>query len=245
MPSSGIIEQEPAYLLHHRPYSETSQIINLFTQKYGRVDLIAKGSKRPKSKFKSFLQPFLPIRVSWSGRSQLKTLREIEVTGVYIEKIKGKHLMSAFYLNELILSFLTVADPYPDLFTDYSSAITELSDASNIEIALRKFELSMLSEIGYAINFDTEAMSSKNIQKEERYIFYPEQGFRLVNDSSNTKIIIKGSEIKAIKNQDFSSPNTLKAAKKILRLAIDHHLDGKELNSKKVFQSITSKKKTN
>ena len=123
--------------------------------------------------------------------------------------------------------------------------LLSFSDASNIEIALRKFELSMLSEIGYAINFDTEAMSSKNIQKEERYIFYPEQGFRLVNDSSNTKISIKGSEIKAIKNQDFSSPNTLKAAKKILRLAIDHHLDGKELNSKKVFQSITSKKKVN
>ena len=242
MPTSTIIEHEPAYLLHHRPYSETSQIINLFTQQYGRVDLIAKGSKRPKSKFKSFLQPFLPILVSWSGRSKLKTLREVEVTGVYIEKIRGKHLMSAFYLNELILSFLTVADPYPDLFTDYSIAITDLSDAGNIEIALRKFEISMLSEIGYAINFDTEAMSSKNIQGEKDYIFYPEQGFRLANDNNTTKTIIKGSEIKAIKNQDFSSPNILRAAKKVLRLSIEHHLDGKELNSKKVFQSITSKK---
>ena len=100
----------------------------------------------------------------------------------------------------------------------------------------------MLSEIGYAINFDTEAMSSKNIQAKEGYIFYPEQGFRLANDSNATKTIIKGSEIKAIKNQDFSSPNILRAAKKILRLSIEHHLDGKELNSKKVFQSITSKK---
>ena len=239
--TNRIIEHEPAYLLHHRPYSETSQIINLFTQSYGRVDLIAKGSKRPKSKFKSFLQPFLPIRVSWSGKSQLKTLREVEVTGIYIEKIQGKHLMSAFYLNELILSFLTITDPYTDLFIEYSRAITNLSEAENIEITLRNFELFMLSEIGYAINFDTEAMSSKNIEEELEYIFHAEQGFRLASNINNKRDIVKGSEIKAIKNLDFSNADTLRAAKSILRLSIEHHLAGKELNSKKVFKSITSK----
>ena len=126
MKSHQLIEGEPAYLIHQRPYSETSQIINLFSRHYGRVDVIAKGSKRPKSKFKSFLQPFSPILVSWSGRSQLKTLRSVDISSGKQSNVSRKHLMSAFYLNELILSFLTTADPYPDLFDAYSLAINNI-----------------------------------------------------------------------------------------------------------------------
>jgi len=79
MARKDIIENEPSFLIHQRPYSETSQIIHVFSHRFGRIDLIAKGSKRPKSKFKSLLQPFLPLRLSWSGKSQLKTLREAEI----------------------------------------------------------------------------------------------------------------------------------------------------------------------
>ena len=170
MKSHQLIEGEPAYLIHQRPYSETSQIINLFSRHYGRVDVIAKGSKRPKSKFKSFLQPFSPILVSWSGRSQLKTLRSVDISSSKQPNVSGKHLMSAFYLNELILNFLTTADPYPDLFDAYSLAIENLSSADSSEIILREFEIELLTEIGYAINFRTEAMSSKKIEPNLLYL---------------------------------------------------------------------------
>ena len=94
MARKDIVEHEPSYLMHQMPYSETSQIVRIFSQNYGRVDLIAKGSKRPKSKFRSFLQPFLPLQLSWSGKSQLKTLREAEIHGQYLTRIQGKHLLS-------------------------------------------------------------------------------------------------------------------------------------------------------
>ena len=175
--SNQIIENEPAYLMHQRPFSESSQIINLFSRHFGRVDLIAKGSKRPKSKFKSFLQPFMPILVSWSGRSQLKTLRNIDINIKQKTTLPNKQLMSAFYLNELILSLLTTTDPYPELFDCYALTIDKLCDVDSSEAVLRTFEINLLSQIGYAINFQTEAMSSNEIEAEQVYRFVVEEGF--------------------------------------------------------------------
>lgn len=238
MKSHQVIEGEPAYLIHQRPYSETSQIINLFSRHYGRVDAIAKGSKRPKSKFKSFLQPFSPILVSWSGRSQLKTLRSVDISLGKQSNVSRKHLMSAFYLNELILSFLTTADPYPDLFDAYSLAINNLSNADSSEIILREFEIQLLTEIGYAINFQTEAMSSKKIEPNLSYRFIAEEGFVSSVTSSARDALIKGSVIQSIDRKDFSQPETMRAAKRIIRESVKYHLSGKELNTKKVVKSL-------
>ena len=238
MKSHQVIEGEPAYLIHQRPYSETSQIINLFSRHYGRVDAIAKGSKRPKSKFKSFLQPFSPILVSWSGRSQLKTLRSVDISSGKQSNVSRKHLMSAFYLNELILSFLTTADPYPDLFDAYSLAINNLSNADSSEIILREFEIQLLTEIGYAINFQTEAMSSKKIEPNLSYRFIAEEGFVSSVTSSARDTLIKGSVIQSIDQKDFSQPQTMRAAKRIIRESVKYHLSGKELNTKKVVKSL-------
>ena len=109
MANQLIIENEPVFIIHQRPYSETSQILNLFSKNYGRVDVIAKGSKRPKSKFRSFMQPFMPLNASWSGRSQLKTLRNIEASQQHQSLIEADHFLSALYMNELILNFLSNA----------------------------------------------------------------------------------------------------------------------------------------
>ena len=238
MARKDIIEHEPSFLLHQMPYSETSQIVRIFSQKFGRVDLIAKGSKRPKSKFRSYLQPFLPLQLSWSGKSQLKTLRHAEIHGQYLASIQGKYLLSAYYLNELILSFLRMEDPYPNLFAVYASTLHDFSELKPIEPSLRQFEILMLSEIGYAINFSTEAHSQKPIETDMEYVFFVEQGFVSKRDHNSDSLLIKGYTIQAINEGDFSDQETLICAKKILRLSIHYHLDGKELKSKKVFREI-------
>ena len=238
MARKDIIEHEPSYLMHQIPYSETSQIVRIFSQKFGRVDLIAKGSKRPKSKFRSYLQPFLPLQLSWSGKSQLKTLRQAEIHGQYLVRIQGKYLLSAYYLNELILSFLRMEDPYPNLFALYASTLHDFSESKPIEPSLRQFEILMLSEIGYAINFKSEAHSQKPIETDLDYFFIIEQGFISKPNHNSDSLRVKGQVIKAINEGDFSNQETLISAKKILRLSIHHHLDGKELKSKKVFKAI-------
>ena len=238
MARKDIVEHEPSYLLHQMPYSETSQIVRIFSQNYGRVDLIAKGSKRPKSKFRSFLQPFLPLQLSWSGKSQLKTLRQAEIHGQYLTRIQGKHLLSAYYLNELILSFLRMEDPYQNLFALYASALHGFSESNPIEPILRQFEILMLSEIGYAINFETEALSQKPIEADLDYVFIAEQGFVSKRNHNSSPLVVKGQVIQAINQGNFSDQETLVCAKKILRWSIQYHLDGKELKSKKVFKAM-------
>jgi len=238
MARKDIIEHEPSFLMHQMPYSETSQIVRIFSQNFGRVDLIAKGSKRPKSKFRSYLQPFLPLQLSWSGKSQLKTLRNAEIHGQYLASIQGKYLLSAYYLNELILSFLRMEDPYPNLFAVYASTLHNFSESKPIEPSLRQFEILMLSEIGYAINFSTEAHSQKPIETDMEYVFFVEQGFVSKRDHNSDSLLIKGHTIQAINEGNFSDKETLICAKKILRLSIQYHLDGKELKSKKVFRAI-------
>ena len=212
--------------------------MRIFSQNYGRVDLIAKGSKRPKSKFRSYLQPFLPLQLSWSGKSQLKTLRQAEIHGQYLARIQGKYLFSAYYLNELILSFLRMEDPYPNLFALYTSTLHDFSESKPIEPSLRQFEILMLSEIGYAINFTTEAHSQNPIETDMDYVFVVEKGFVSKQNQNPDSYGIKGHAIKAINEGNFSDQETLIAAKKILRLSIHYHLDGKELKSKKVFKAI-------
>ena len=238
MARKDIIEHEPSYMMHQMAYSETSQIVRIFSQNYGRVDLIAKGSKRPKSKFRSYLQPFLPLQLSWSGKSQLKTLRQAEIHGQYLARIQGKYLFSAYYLNELILSFLRMEDPYPNLFALYTSTLNDFSESKPIEPSLRQFEILMLSEIGYAINFTTEAHSQNPIKTDSEYVFLVEKGFVSKQDQNPDSFRIKGQAIKAINEGNFSDQETSIAAKKILRLSIHYHLDGKELKSKKVFKAI-------
>lgn len=232
-----IIENEPVFIIHQRPYSETSQILNLFSKNQGRVDVIAKGSKRPKSKFRSFMQPFMLLNASWSGRSQLKTLRNIEAFQDHKSLIDSDHFLSALYMNELILNFLSNSDPYPDLFEIYYEVLTQFKSSDQHEPMLRMFEIKLLEEIGYAINFQTEALNAKKIESDEFYRYEPEQGFHLLPEDSHINKY-SGKQINRIKEMDFSDPETLLAAKKITRETIQFHLGGRELMTKKMYRSI-------
>ena len=99
------VELEPAYILHTRSYRETSQIIEVFTPGFGRAGLVAKGARRPKSAFRGILNPFQPLRVSWSGRGELATLTQAEAVSV-ADVMPGSSVMAGFYVNELLLKLL-------------------------------------------------------------------------------------------------------------------------------------------
>ena len=129
-------------------------------------------------------------------------------------------------------------DPYPNLCAVYTTTLHDFSESKPIEPSLRQFEILMLSEIGYAINFSTEAHSQQPIEIDMEYVFFVEKGFVSKRDHNSDSLLIKGHTIQAINEGDFSDQETLICAKKILRLSIQHHLDGKELKSKKVFREI-------
>ena len=169
------VELEPAYILHARAYRETSQILEVFTPGHGRLTLVAKGARRPKSPLRGILNPFQSLRLSWSGRGEMQTLREAELTGP-VTDTHHSAVLSCFYINELILKLLERSDPHPDLFAHYNSLLNDIKTGQPVEPLLRVFELRLLSEIGYEPNFTEEADTGLTVEDDGLYEFVADFG---------------------------------------------------------------------
>src|SRR6476620_11103551 len=175
---------DKGYVLHSYPYRETSLILQAWTEKHGRLGLVAKGARRPKSASRIVLVPFQPLALDWFGRGELRTLKSAEPT-VPATPLAGEALMSAFYMNELLLKLTTRDDPHEALFAAYDAAIAELRAISrpntaprtqHLEPILRRFELKLLQELGYALELAREAGGHAPIAAEREYFYVVERG---------------------------------------------------------------------
>ena len=138
-----------AYMLHASAWRETSLVVQIFSREHGNVAMVAKGAKRPYSALRPVLAAFQPLRVSWTGAGEVKTLTRAELTG--IRPLTGKSLMSAWYMNELLLRLLPREDPHPGLYEAYDAALQALGQGSSAASALRRFEWTLLEETGYGM----------------------------------------------------------------------------------------------
>ena len=141
------VHEAAGYLLHSSNWRETSLVVQAFTLDHGHVALVAKGAKRPHSQLRPALSIFQPLSLSWSGSAEVKTLTRAECAG--IRAMGGKALMSAWYMNELLLRLLPREDPHPVLYEAYESALIQLSRGGGAAGALRRFEWILLQETGY------------------------------------------------------------------------------------------------
>ncbi|MEP5568378.1 MAG: DNA repair protein RecO, partial [Halioglobus sp.] len=147
------VSLQPTYILHSRPYRDTSLILEVLCAEHGRISLVSKGARR-RTKGGSnaaLLQPFVPLLLSFSGRSEMKTLTHVEAAGV-APQLRGERLFSGMYMNELLMRLLHRHDPHPQLFAAYGAALGELADAAPVEATLRRFELGLLEELGYGFS---------------------------------------------------------------------------------------------
>jgi len=138
------------YMLHANDWKETSLIVQAFTRDHGNMALVAKGAKRPYSVLRPVLAVFQPLSLSWSGSGDVKTLTRAESAGV--RPLGGKALMSAWYMNELLLRLLPREDPHPLLYDAYDAALEQLAGGSPAAGALRRFEWTLLTEAGYGLD---------------------------------------------------------------------------------------------
>lgn len=230
------IQNQSCWILHHRPYRETSNIIDVFTKEFGRISLIAKGARSAKSKFRGLLRPFSPLSVSWISSSNLGTLIDMEVNGNPI-LLFGDSLLSGYYLNELIIKLLHKDDSQNEIFDLYTSTIIELSKTNNIAPILRNFEIDLLKLIGYEINLDSEYITGDPLEASNLYEYSPGLGFEKTKKKTGL-MIFHGDEIQLIKLKGFQSKNVLKSANRLLRNTIAFHLDGKILKTRKVLEEL-------
>ena len=220
------------FLLHQRSYGETSIIADVFTQKSGKISFIAKGAKKPKSKFFGYLVPFQKLKITFSGRSELKTLTSIDRDLACNSNTFSKVSYSLLYINELLMKLLPKDAKHEELFVLYDEFLKKINKNNNLEISLRHFELDLLDMLGYGFDYDSEIDSNEPIEAELSYVFVSERGFRKSNNSS-----FKGKDILSIKKRKLEDV-PLKYLKEITTKAIGICLEGKDLASRKIFKSI-------
>lgn len=230
------VHNQPAWLLHHRPFRDSSRILDVFSRDYGRLSLVARGSRSANSKLKGVLRPFLPLQLSWFIRTDLGTLTGAEMNGAPISLV-GEPLLSAYYLNELLLNLLHRHDPQPEIFAAYEKTIIALNGQADVAPLLRQFEIELLQLLGYAINFDQDTEPETELDAEQLYEYRIERGPVAVAPREGPEVF-SGMELMAIRDQNFSDPGVLKSAGRLLRHVIAWHLNGKELKSRRVLKEL-------
>jgi DNA repair protein RecO (recombination protein O) len=226
------ISLQPAFILHHRPYRETSLLLDVFSQDHGRVALIAKGIRKNRSPLRALLQPFFPLLLSWQGRSELMTLQIAEPQGAPIH-LQGECLLSGFYLNELLSRLLQKYDPHPQLYTIYHHTLLELDGIELQQKHLRLFEKKLLHELGYGLQLQQPFVSDRF------YRFYPDQGFELYeNNTLEHGMIFSGKSLLALAHEQLNDDESLRDAKRLMRIALGIILGPMPLHSRKLFTGV-------
>jgi len=230
------VQQQPGYVLHHRPFRDSSQILDILTRDHGKIAVVARGSRGSKSRLAGLLRPFLPLRVSWVAKSDLGTLTGAEAAGAP-SGLRGDALLSAYYVNELMLHFLHRHDPQPEIYDLYEQTIQALCGTADVPANLRQFELEFLGLLGYAVNLDRVAGKNDDIDPDRYYDYRVEDGPVPV-ERTKGPLVFSGATLLAIAVGQFDDPEVLRAANRLLRDVINHHLGGKELQSRKVLLEV-------
>ena len=231
-------DEQRAFVLHTYPYRETSLIVEAFSAGHGRVAMVARGARRPRSELRGVLQSFQPLALSWAGSAELKTLMHAEWRGG-LPLVCGSALMCGFYLNELLLKLLPREDPHPQLFRDYEDTLARLAADADQAPVLRGFELKLLAELGYALPLTHEADTGAPVDPEARYHYAFERGPRLKAAEPGRRYPqIRGATLLALAGLDFGTAEAAAEAKQLMREVLDHYLERRAVASRRVVRDL-------
>jgi DNA repair protein RecO (recombination protein O) len=238
-PEKGRHDAEPSYVLHTYAFRETSLIVEAFTRGSGRIGLVAKGARRPKSVLRGLLLAFQPVLLSWSGRAELRTLTKAEWQGGQ-PLLSGLALICGFYLNELLMRLMARDDPHERLFDYYRGTLLGLGEENDLAAVLRRFELRLLQELGYALPLEHEAESGRPLEAGRWYRYEPERGPLPVGAPGipETTVELRGKTLLDMARDDYSDPATQAESKALMRVVINHHLGGQPLHTRQLLRNL-------
>ncbi len=228
------IENQPAFVLHHYPYRETSQIIEIITRDYGRVAMVARGARRPKSALRGVLLAFQPLLISWFGKNELKTLHAAEWQGG-VPQLTGLPLMCGFYLNELLLHLLPREDAHPSLFSDYFAAIRGLASTADVAPVLRRFEMQLLQSLGYGADL-ARTSTGQSVKPDAYYRFVLQRGLNEVDRPDET--CLRGATLLNMAAGVYSDAETLYQSKLLMRQLLGHYLGERPLYTRQLLRDL-------
>jgi len=256
---SGVrrVELAEAWVLHSRPFRETSLVVEAFAREHGRIGLVARGGRRPRSPLGLAAQPFRRLLLSWGGRGDLATLHRAECAMEESAECameesadreappragkipQGASLLPAMYLNELLLKLTRREDPHPELFDHYCVALADLSGSRPIEAVLRRFELSLLASLGLGLDLERDA-EGRPLVPDAAYCYRMEEGPQALPAGTPTgkAMNFSGAELLGMAGGKWGSRDIRMAARRLLRAAIDFYLEGRPLNTRRVFAAM-------
>ncbi|MDR2874347.1 MAG: DNA repair protein RecO [Methylobacillus sp.] len=234
MAAGGIArqDQQPVFVLHTYPFRETSLVVELFSRQFGRMGAIAKGARRPRSALRGMLQTFQPLLATWSGKSELRNLHALD-WGEGLLLLNGDALMCGFYLNELLLRLLPREDAHEALYDHYAQTLRALASDAPHAPTLRRMELKMLQELGYAVPL-THQLDNTPILAESEYLYQPEHG-ALPPDARKSGVQLLGKTLLDMARDDYSDPATLLQSKQLMRMLLTHHLGDQPLHTRQLL----------
>ncbi|HHH38813.1 MAG TPA: DNA repair protein RecO [Sedimenticola sp.] len=224
---------QPAFLLHRRPYSNSSLLIECFAAGAGRFPAIARGVATRRGQGLALLQPFNPLLIGWSGRGEVKSLNRYEAAASPLH-LTGEALYCGFYLNELLMRLLQRGDPQRRLFALYGQALEGLAGGADLEPLLRRFELSLLEEIGFGLILDREGETDEPLQPDRRYHYHLERG---PLSAPGDGPVVSGATLLALAAGDALGPDALQEARGLLRHVLACYLGDRPLHSRELFRA--------
>ncbi|MSQ72973.1 MAG: DNA repair protein RecO [Betaproteobacteria bacterium] len=226
-----------AFVLHAYAYRETSLLVEAFIRGAGKMMLVARGARRPRSALRGLLMSFQPLSLAWIGKGEVRTLSRAEWIGGQ-RLLQGEALLCGFYLNELLLRLLAREDPHEGLYDAYREAIGNLAANRPSAPILRRFEKSLLKELGYAMVLDRDGITGEKIRYSESYRYDPEKGPTLIARSIPFEAVYFGKTLIDMAADDYDDPNTLQQSKTLMRALIDHRLERQTLKSRRIFREL-------
>jgi DNA repair protein RecO (recombination protein O) len=231
------ISLEPAWVLHHYPYRDSSLLLEVFSRGHGRIGLIARGARSAKSRWRNQLQILRPLLLSWSMRGELGTLTGVDSRGV-VDVLAGRQILCACYLNELLLRLLTRHDPHPELFAAYEESLLTL--AAGEEQALRLFEKRLLQGLGYGLLLEHEYDSGEPVVAGRHYEYRLEKGPVRCQAAGDKGVFLQGSSLLALHHDSLREPQACREVKSLLRAALALYLGARPLRTREVLRQLST-----
>jgi DNA repair protein RecO (recombination protein O) len=232
------VHLEPAFLLHHYPWRDSSRILEFLTRVHGRVSVFARAVRRGSSALPAALQPFRETLVSWSARGEAGQLTGAERVGS-VGLLAGDRLMSGFYANELLIRLLPRHDPHPALFDAYALLVARLHDAAaDPARTLRLFEKRLLEELGWGLDLEHDAASGLPIEGGRAYRYRIDRGAEAIDGVAEGPLVFPGASLLSLAREELADRVSIADARRLLRAALDQCLDGRELRTREVLRAM-------
>ena len=221
------VEASAGYVLHSRPYRETSLLVDFLTLEQGRISAVARGARRPRARLRSTLQPFQTLQLGWQGRQELKTLGTVEAVEIS-PPLSGRALLCGLYVNELLQRLLQPGEPCPRLFLYYRYVLNELLEGRDLEGALRTFERQLLGELGFDLDLG-------RVEPGRSYRYA--SGYGLQPQAAGVAGY-PGEHLRAMAEDCYEDGAVRRSAKRLMREVLQELLGDKPLNSRLLFSKI-------